>query len=85
MPAAEMLRLRYFLLVNIFNFLLKIFSPTFSRMWNRSLGASFMSKNSAQPPVKSTMASQVVPPFSASYDPINLAYAFSNNALQNSL
>ena len=54
-------------------------------MWNRSLGASFMSKNSAQPPVKSTMASQVVPPFSASYDPINLAYAFSNNALQNSL
>ena len=45
---------------------MKIFSPTFSRMWNRSLGASFMSKNSAQPPVKSTMASHVVPPFSAS-------------------
>ena len=60
--------LRYFLFVleNIFNFLLKIFSPTFSRMWNKSLGASFMSKNSAQPPVKSTMASHVVPPFSAS-------------------
>lgn len=57
--------LKYFL-SNIFNFLLKIFSPTFSRIWNRSFGASFISKNSAQPPVKSTMASHVVPPFSAS-------------------
>lgn len=42
-------------------------------MLNRLGGALRRSKNSDTPPVKSTMASQVLPPFRDSYEPSNLA------------
>lgn len=41
-------------------------SKAFLMMLYRSLGASDNSKNSVTPPVKSSMASKVLPPFSAS-------------------
>lgn len=39
---------------------------------NKFGGAAFKSKNSVRPPVKSSSASEVVPPFNASYEPCNL-------------
>lgn len=44
----------------------------FSKILNRFGGEFSNSYISVTPPVKSSMASQVEPPFSASYDPCNL-------------
>ena len=41
---------------------------------NKFLGGLFSSINSVTPPVKSSIASDALPPFNASYEPFNLIF-----------
>lgn len=61
-------------------------SKAFSMIFKRLGGVFARSSNiSVTPPVKSSMASDVLPPFSASYDPFSLQAQRTNQSCERSV